>query len=241
MGWSAGRHVDHYGKFRHGLLEKSLTKPPPFWKPPCCESPPDSEPFSLRFACWPSFQGFIQGAPARETRPSRMRGISAPLHQADAGKEVTFRKIPVPIKMKSALPPPPKKPKIPPPPKRGILWTWRFSCRKNAFFQAPIKLAQPFPAPELRAENFTDTRIFLILQESDWSAKKSRFGLDFWTFLGFPGPLERCFSGQFSVVSALLGRGPCVGSTRLQSKCILHECTLSVAILTSWRAHVRAF
>ena len=37
-----------------------------------------------------------------------------------------------------------------------------FSCRKNAFFQAPIKLAQPFPAPELRTENFTDTRIFLI-------------------------------------------------------------------------------
>ena len=36
-----------------------------------------------------------------------------------------------------------------------------FSCRKNAFFQAPIKLAQPFPAPELRAENFTDTRISL--------------------------------------------------------------------------------
>ena len=39
------------------------------------------------------------------------------------------------------------------------------SCRKNAFFQAPIKLAQPlnFPAPELRAKIFTDTRIFLIL------------------------------------------------------------------------------
>ena len=36
-----------------------------------------------------------------------------------------------------------------------------FSCRKNAFFQAPIKLAQPFPAPELRTKHFTDTRIFL--------------------------------------------------------------------------------
>ena len=35
-----------------------------------------------------------------------------------------------------------------------------FSCRKNAFFQAPIKLAQPFPAPELRTKIFTDTRIF---------------------------------------------------------------------------------
>ena len=36
------------------------------------------------------------------------------------------------------------------------------SCRKNAFFQAPIKLAQPFPGAELRTEFFTDTRIFLI-------------------------------------------------------------------------------
>ena len=39
-----------------------------------------------------------------------------------------------------------------------------FSCRKNTFFQAPIKLAQPFPAPELRAKKFTDTRIFLNLR-----------------------------------------------------------------------------
>ena len=37
-----------------------------------------------------------------------------------------------------------------------------FSCRKNAFFQAPIKLAQPVPAPELRAKHVTDTRNFLI-------------------------------------------------------------------------------
>ena len=27
-----------------------------------------------------------------------------------------------------------------------------FSCRKNAFFQASIKLAHPFPAPELRTK-----------------------------------------------------------------------------------------
>ena len=40
-----------------------------------------------------------------------------------------------------------------------------FSCRENAFLQAPIKLAQPFPAPELRTNNSTDTRIFLIILE----------------------------------------------------------------------------
>ena len=34
-----------------------------------------------------------------------------------------------------------------------------FSCRKSAFFQAPIKLAQPFPAPELQT-NILRTRGF---------------------------------------------------------------------------------
>ena len=49
----------------------------------------------------------------------------------------------------------------------------RFSCRKNAFFQAPIKLAQPSPAPELQAKKFTDTkRIFLTYRFSD--SEKSR-------------------------------------------------------------------
>ena len=36
-----------------------------------------------------------------------------------------------------------------------------FSFRKNAFFQAPIKLVQPYPAPELQANIFLDTKIFL--------------------------------------------------------------------------------
>ena len=45
-----------------------------------------------------------------------------------------------------------------PPLKGGILWTWVF-LQKQRIFQAPIKLAQPFPAPELLTKNFTDTRI----------------------------------------------------------------------------------
>ena len=63
-------------------------------------------------------------------------------------------------KIKSALPPPPRKPKSPPPSEE--FYGHCFSCRKNAFFQVPIKLAHPFPAPESRAKHFTDTRIFLI-------------------------------------------------------------------------------
>ena len=51
---------------------------------------------------------------------------------------------------KIGTPPPPQTQNPPPPKKRGILWTWKFSCRKKAFFQVSVKLAQPFPAPELR-------------------------------------------------------------------------------------------
>ena len=36
-----------------------------------------------------------------------------------------------------------------------------FSCRKNAFFQASIKLTHPFPAPELWTNIFADTMLFL--------------------------------------------------------------------------------
>ena len=32
-----------------------------------------------------------------------------------------------------------------------------FSAERTQTFQAPIKLAQPLPAPELRAKKFTDT------------------------------------------------------------------------------------
>ena len=62
-------------------------------------------------------------------------------------------------KNKIGTPPPPQNP---PPPLKEEFYGHGFSCRKNAFFQAPIKLAQPFPAPELRTKNFTDTRIFVI-------------------------------------------------------------------------------
>ena len=42
-----------------------------------------------------------------------------------------------------------------------------FSCRKSAFFQASIKLAQPFPAPELR------TRI-LRTRGFCWASKQAK-------------------------------------------------------------------
>ena len=57
------------------------------------------------------------------------------------------QKIPAPIKIKSALPP---QTQNTPPPKTRNFMDMEVSCRKSAFFQVSIKLAQPFPAPELR-------------------------------------------------------------------------------------------
>ena len=77
-----------------------------------------------------------------------------------------FQKNPRAHKNKIGTPPPPKTQNTPPPRTRNFMGMG-FSCRKNAFFQAPIKLAQPFPAPELRARDFMDTRTFLRLY-CDW-------------------------------------------------------------------------
>ena len=85
-----------------------------------------------------------------------------PFHAFFPPPSSLFRKILAPIKIKSALSPPPPQTQNTPPLKRGILWTLVFPAERAHFFQAPIKLAQPFPAPELQTKHFTDTRIFLI-------------------------------------------------------------------------------
>ena len=65
------------------------------------------------------------------------------------------------IKIKSVLPPPPENPQIPPPPQNEEFYGHEgFPAERMQFFQAPIKLARPFPAPELRENIFTDMRIF---------------------------------------------------------------------------------
>ena len=64
-----------------------------------------------------------------------------------------YQKIPAPIKIRLALPPPFKKNNYPPPTQRGILWAGGFSRRMNQQIPGAQKWAQPFPAPELRVEN----------------------------------------------------------------------------------------
>ena len=70
------------------------------------------------------------------------------------------QKILAPIKIESALPPPPK-PKIPPPPKNEEFYGHGgFAAERTQFFQVPIKLAQPFPAP---GQSILRTRGFWFL------------------------------------------------------------------------------
>ena len=72
-----------------------------------------------------------------------------------------FRKIRAPIKIKSALPPPPPKT----PHKRRNFMDIGFPAERRHFFQVSIKLAQPFPAPELRTR-ILRTRGFFWLSQS---------------------------------------------------------------------------
>ena len=81
----------------------------------------------------------------------------------------------------TSTPPFQKKKNTTPPLKRGILWAKGFPAERTKKCQAPIKLAQPFPAPELRAE-IMDMRIFLIymgfhnLRFTVWAALRPRGG-----------------------------------------------------------------
>ena len=70
-----------------------------------------------------------------------------------------IKKIRAPIKIKSALPPPPPKPKIPPL-KCGILWTGLF-LQNGRIFPGVHKIGAAISGPRIADTNFMDTRIFL--------------------------------------------------------------------------------
>ena len=81
-----------------------------------------------------------------------------------------FGQIPTPIKIKLALPPPPSKtPRPPPPPKRkNFMGMGGFPAGRTQKCQAPIKLAQPFAAPELRAEILWSIRHHAFSEPPVW-------------------------------------------------------------------------
>ena len=90
-----------------------------------------------------------------------------------------IRKILAPIKIKSALPPPPKNPTPPPPPKRGILWTWRFFCRKKSFFPGFHKIGAAIFGPRIADTNFVG---FAVLNPIDPTSTFPFFTLIPWSW-----------------------------------------------------------
>ena len=73
-----------------------------------------------------------------------------------------------------------------------------FLAERTQFSQAPIKLAQPFPAPELRAKYFTDTRILLIYS---WGIKQMGFKMAVFLCFFWPGILVPvCFATRLGVL-----------------------------------------
>ena len=140
-----------------------------------CDTP---SPFSERFPPWRACEVEVRYPPPHK------RGISAILarYPMKQGKRVRYpplryylervllRKIPTPIKIKSALPPPPN-PKYPPPKTRNFMDTG-FSCRTDAFFPGVHKIGAAISGPGIADKKFTDTRIFLncatpLLQDSE--------------------------------------------------------------------------
>ena len=83
-----------------------------------------------------SFQQYCFGS----LKPARS---SFAILSLQVSRDMKIRKIRAPIKIKSALPPPP-------PLKRRNFTDTGFPAERTLFFQVSVKLAQPFPAPELR-------------------------------------------------------------------------------------------
>ena len=87
-------------------------------------------------------------------------------------KNASVRKIPVPIKIKSALlppqtqnTPPPPNPKHPPPQTRNFM-DMGF-LQKERIFPGAHKIGAAISGPRIADKHFTDTRIFLIVYVRD--------------------------------------------------------------------------
>ena len=120
--------------------------------------------FSLQFRVGP-FRGSVtgrgvlnsrlaQGIPLKNAQALTLGGVGnlvGPL--CGLSGLVLVQKNPRAHENKIGTPPPPPNPKYPPL-RRGILWTWRFSCRKNAFFPGVHKIGAAVSGPRI-----ADTKI----------------------------------------------------------------------------------
>ena len=111
-------------------------------------------------------------------------------------KKGKVRKIRAPIKIKSALSPPPQKP----PPKKGNFTDMVFPAERTHFFRVFHKIGAPISGPRIADTNFTDTRIFMK-KDPPPPRRESASGL----LLRTPGrfttrPLPVYFTTKMSVV-----------------------------------------
>ena len=90
--------------------------------------------------------------------------------------------------------PPPKTQNSPPPKTRNFM-DMGFPAERTQFFHVPIKLAQPFPAPELR------TKILWTLKGFFWFVQK-KFALIFWPLL----VLQKCVCVYVCVVPPVFAK-----------------------------------
>ena len=98
------------------------------------------------------FARYRWGPPSRKCYHSNFLDYTSPFYYSG----INIRKILGPIKIKSALPPPQTQ--------NAEFCGHGFSCRKNAFFQADLKLGQPFPAgPRIADKHFADTFFFCLI------------------------------------------------------------------------------
>ena len=96
-----------------------------------------------------------------------MATLREELHDTVATNIMRYvRKILAPIKIKSALPPPKKKVRN----FAGIV----FPAERPHFFQAPIKLAQPFQGPRIADRNFHGHEDFSEYEKYRCSGPRSR-------------------------------------------------------------------
>ena len=92
----------------------------------------------------------------------RVRRETVPSHKCGYPALARVRKIRAPIKIKSALPPPPQT-QIPPPKTRTFM-DMGFFLQKERIFPGVHKIGAAISGPKLAGKNFTDTRIFLIVE-----------------------------------------------------------------------------
>ena len=98
-------------------------------------------------------------SPVFKTEKGPQKNCTEPRYACRSGK---IGKIPAPIKIKLALPPPPSRKTQHPPLEGGILWALGFSSRKNQKMPGDHKIGSAISGPRIAGRKIMDTTLILI-------------------------------------------------------------------------------